>query len=198
MAYCRCDGNVGRPRGLGAIISGAAPRTSILQDPRFAATYWSPEAVYAPKVTRENIEGIAASEGIELGTAKTAVTEMLVGQQVLYPTANGGTYAAPAPSTGSTPTVSPTGEVPAPAYEPPPPAPEDRDWSFTGGPVPITQPAILDGGAPSTDVSVTVEGGEAAEAGIMPRGFGLIEAAIAAGLAALLASAWSRDRKRRR
>lgn len=110
-----------------------------------------------------------------------------------YPTrTTSPTIREPAPTPTPTPepavVTSPTGEVP-----PPPPDPE-----LLTSPTP--QPSYLDialpGGGGAGDVVVTVEGAE----GALPPdadkpGFGMVEAAIAAGLAALLAAGWSRRKR---
>jgi hypothetical protein len=182
--------------GLGATIATFAPtRTSILQDPRFAATVWTPESGYrAPLVTQANLESIAKTEGIELGGPKTAATEYIVSKQV--PTADGG-FIAPSPAELPPPppqTVNMTGEVP-------PPAVTTGGGGGGGGgigPLYSTQivPVAQQPESPSVDVHVAGE--EAAVPGASGKGFGLVEAAIGVGLAAILGAALSKKGKRKR
>ncbi|MGE0347381.1 MAG: hypothetical protein AB7N73_14985 [Gemmatimonadales bacterium] len=82
------------------------------------------------------------------------------------------------------PPVTPAAPEPGPGFAP----------TWPEGPMYTTLPAPVQpaAGAP-VNVSVTAPAGEVPEGG---RGFGLVEAAIAAGLAALLGAAFSRKRRR--
>lgn len=96
------------------------------------------------------------------------------------------------------PAISPTGAVPPPptspldTYVPPTVRPRPDLTLMPSAPAPVLMaPAPI-------SVSVTAPSAEPSEAAPAPRGFGMLEAAIAAGLAALLGAALARKGKGRR